>query len=151
DQTKPKVDTRQVSRPDPNRAAFVAPVHPAAIVETPYTPTVPPAVGPAIPAPEADAPPGDRLVPPVRAEPPRAPERPPVTPLEREAQTDGMLPGLEKIKRISGHWGFQGKTLASEVRIEASQSLAGIAALLEQPAFRKDQLPPIPAGVAGFV
>lgn len=104
-----------------------------------------PKVAPAVPSgvppepPPADLPPNR----PVLVEPP-----PPVQVAELTTE-DGIL-GFDRIKRITGHWGFQGTALASDIRVEVPQPHVGLAVLLKQPTFRKDQLPPIPVGVAGF-
>ena len=58
--------------------------------------------------------------------------------------------GLDGIKRIVGRWGFEGKALVTGVRIEAPAPRTGVVAWMEQPAFRKDHLPPIPRGTGVF-
>jgi hypothetical protein len=60
---------------------------------------------------------------------------------------DGSLAG---IKRIVGRWGFQGKALLTDVRVEAPAPRKGIVACLDQPAFHKDQLPPFPQDTRAF-
>jgi hypothetical protein len=54
--------------------------------------------------------------------------------------------GLDGIKRIVGRWGFQGKALLSDIRIEAPAPRKSLLAWFDQPAFRTDRLPPLPAG-----
>ena len=59
--------------------------------------------------------------------------------------------GLDGIKRIVGTWGFQGKALLSDVRLEAPSPRNGVPAWFEQPSFRTDRLPTIPADASDFV
>ena len=54
--------------------------------------------------------------------------------------------GLDGIKRVVGRWGFQDKALLTDVRVEAPAPRKGLVAWLDQPAFRKDLLPPLPRG-----
>jgi hypothetical protein len=71
---------------------------------------------------------------------------------EKKEEADELkMLGLDGIKRIVVRWGFQGKALLTDVRIEAPAPRKGIVACLEQPTFRKDQLPPIPRGTGAFV
>jgi hypothetical protein len=58
--------------------------------------------------------------------------------------------GLDGVKRIVGRWGFQGKALLTDVRIEAPVPRKGLLALLDQPGFDKDNLPPIPRSTGSF-
>jgi hypothetical protein len=60
------------------------------------------------------------------------------------------LLGLDQVKRLVGRWGFQGKALLCDVRLEIPAPRKGLAALLDQPSFRKDRLPPIPRGAGSF-
>jgi hypothetical protein len=59
--------------------------------------------------------------------------------------------GLDGLKRIVGRWGFQGGTLLSDIRLEAPAPRKALAACFDQPAFRSDRLPPMPAGTGMFV
>ncbi len=60
--------------------------------------------------------------------------------------------GLDGLKRIVGRWGFQGKALFTDVRLEAPAPRKGLVALLDdQPSFRKDQLPPVPRNTRAFL
>jgi hypothetical protein len=59
--------------------------------------------------------------------------------------------GLDGIKRIVGRWGFQGKALLNDVRVEAPAPRKGLAGWFDQPAFRADRLPGIPAEATDFV
>ena len=59
--------------------------------------------------------------------------------------------GLDGIKRIVVRWGFQDKALLTILRIEAPAPRSGLLACLDQPAFRKNGLPPIPRGTASFI
>jgi hypothetical protein len=58
--------------------------------------------------------------------------------------------GLDGIKRVVGRWGFHGKALWTDVRIEAPAPRKGLLALLDGPTFRKDRLPPMPKGAGAF-
>jgi hypothetical protein len=59
--------------------------------------------------------------------------------------------GLDGVKRIVGRWGFQDRALLTDVRIEAPAPRKGLTAWFEQPAFRVDRLPHLPAGLKSFV
>jgi hypothetical protein len=58
--------------------------------------------------------------------------------------------GLDGIKRIVGRWGFHGKALWTDLRIEAPAPRKGLLALLDGPTFRKDRLPAIPRRAGAF-
>jgi hypothetical protein len=58
--------------------------------------------------------------------------------------------GLDGIKRVVGRWGFHGKALWTDVRVEAPAPRKGLLALLDGPTFRKDALPAIPKGAGAF-
>jgi hypothetical protein len=73
----------------------------------------------------------------------------PVAAARDEADPARIL-GLDAVKRIVGRWGFQGKALLTDVRVVAPAPRHGIAAWLDQPAFRKDRLPPIPRETSTF-
>jgi hypothetical protein len=56
------------------------------------------------------------------------------------------------IRRISSVWGFHGKALLSDTRVEAPAPRSGLTRIvLDQPAFSRDQLPPVPVGTRHFV
>jgi hypothetical protein len=59
--------------------------------------------------------------------------------------------GLDGVKRIVARWGFQGKALLSDVRVETPAPRKGLAAWFDQPAFRTDRLPVIPPDASNFV
>ncbi len=59
--------------------------------------------------------------------------------------------GLDGFKRIVGRWGFQGRALLTDIRVEIPSPRRGVPALLDQPAFRKDRLPTIPTEAKDFV
>src|SRR5262249_987193 len=59
--------------------------------------------------------------------------------------------GLAGFKRVGGRWGFQGKALLSDIRIEAPAPRRALAAVLDLPTFRTDRRPSIPAGAGMFV
>jgi hypothetical protein len=73
-------------------------------------------------------------------------------PAEPEAGLDleGLM-ALDGITRVIGRWGFQGKGLVTDVRVEALAPRQGLLALIDQPGFRKDALPPIPHQARTFV
>jgi hypothetical protein len=58
--------------------------------------------------------------------------------------------GLDGVKRIVGRFGFQGRALLSDARIEAPAPRKGFLTLLDQPAFRKDHLSLIPSAATSF-
>ncbi len=66
-----------------------------------------------------------------------------------EAGPDDPL-GLKGIGRVVGRWGFEGKALVSDLRVDAPRPRKGATALLDGPALRKDQLPPIPKAARSF-
>ena len=59
--------------------------------------------------------------------------------------------GFNGIKRIGGRWGFQDRALVADIRVEAPAPRKGAIACLDQPAFRTDRLPSLPAGVGTFL
>jgi hypothetical protein len=83
-----------------------------------------------------------------KAVPPR--EAGQVAAVKKKADPIEML-GLDGVKRIVGRWGFQGKALLTDVRIEAPVPRKGLVAWLDQPAFDKDHLPPIPRATHAFI
>ncbi len=58
--------------------------------------------------------------------------------------------GIESIRQVAIRFGFQGRAFLTDVRIEAPAPRYGLVALIDQPTFRTDQLPPIPAGTTNF-
>jgi hypothetical protein len=58
--------------------------------------------------------------------------------------------GLDRIKRVDYRWGFQGDALMTVTRLVAPAPRAGVLAVLDQPTFGRDDLPPLPDGLAGF-
>ena len=58
--------------------------------------------------------------------------------------------GLAGLGRVVGRWGFEGKALVSDLRVEASRPRQGVLVALDRPTLRKDQLPPIPKRAASF-
>ncbi|MDR3638921.1 MAG: hypothetical protein P4L84_34265 [Isosphaeraceae bacterium] len=67
----------------------------------------------------------------------------------KEIDAIAML-GLRGIKQLIIRWGFQGKGLVTVVRLEIPAPREGLMALIDQPSFRKDRLPPIPRRVTSF-
>lgn len=59
-------------------------------------------------------------------------------------------PELAGLQRLDYRWGFQADALMSVARVVAPSPRQGFLALLDQPTFDKDSLPPLPAGLAGF-
>ena len=59
--------------------------------------------------------------------------------------------GFEGIARVVGRWGFHGKALLTDLRVEAPAPRKGLVGLLDGTTFRKDRLPPIPAGAGSIV
>ncbi len=59
--------------------------------------------------------------------------------------------GGDRLKRIVGRWGFQGKALLSDVRIEMPSPRRGLPAWFDQPSFHTDRVPAIPPDATSFV
>lgn len=57
---------------------------------------------------------------------------------------------LEQLGRVCGRWGFQDRALVMDVHIEIPAPRKGTLAILDQPAFRRDQIPPVPDGSRSF-
>ena len=131
-------------------------------------PTAPPPTGPDAPPPDgpppAPFPPPSEVPPaPLPAPDPRfagnadaelasirerilATVKPPKKPMDT-----GALVGLKGVTRILGRWGFEGKGLVTDVRLETRGPRTGLVGLIDQPSFRKDQLPPMPHDVPSFM
>jgi prepilin-type processing-associated H-X9-DG protein len=58
--------------------------------------------------------------------------------------------GLDRVKRLDYRWGFQDEALVTITRLIAPAPRAGLLALLDQPTFSRDELPPLPGGLSGF-
>ncbi len=58
--------------------------------------------------------------------------------------------GFNGLKRVVGRFGFQGDAFLTELCTEAPLPRKGINTCFDQPSFRKNQLPPLPQGVASF-
>ena len=58
--------------------------------------------------------------------------------------------GLSGVKRLDYRWGFQDDALMSVARIVAPKPRQGWLALLDQPAFDKKAVPPLPEGTGSF-
>ena len=78
-------------------------------------------------------------------EPPTAPEA--VGPGDEDP---AKRSGLDGFQTLSGRWGFDRRALRAEFLLEAPAPREGLAALLDLPGFRKDNLPPIPDGLSEF-
>jgi hypothetical protein len=81
---------------------------------------------------------------------PEIPQRPNPDDVAKKEPDPAEILGLKGIKRIVGRWGFQGKALMTDVRIEAPAPRKGLVAWIDQPAFRKDRLPPFPQDTGAF-
>jgi len=93
---------------------------------------------------EHDAAPLDALT---KAELPPVPGR---SDAEKKTADLQQVIGFDGISRVVGRWGFQGKSLLTDVRVETPAPRAGLLGLLDQPVFDKRRLPPIPRGVRAF-
>ena len=60
------------------------------------------------------------------------------------------ISALDGLKRIELRWGFQDAALLSSLRVVAPAPRRGVLALLDQPTFGIDSLPPLPANVTGL-
>jgi hypothetical protein len=68
---------------------------------------------------------------------------PPLTP-------DLQQLGLAALKRVDYRWGFENRAIKTITRLEAPKPRGGLFALLDQPSFRRADLPPLPPGTRGF-
>ena len=59
--------------------------------------------------------------------------------------------GLDGLKRVEIQWGIQDDALLAVVGLVAPQPRRGVLAMLDQPTFNIRSLPPLPAGLTGFV
>ncbi len=59
--------------------------------------------------------------------------------------------GLDGVKRIEIQWGIQDDALLAVVGVVAPQPRRGLLAMLDQPTFTVQSLPPMPAELNGFV
>jgi hypothetical protein len=58
--------------------------------------------------------------------------------------------GLDRIERIDLRWGFDGAALKTVTRVIAPAPRSGVLALLDQPAFDRQGMLPLPSGLASF-
>ena len=58
--------------------------------------------------------------------------------------------GLDAVERVELLWGFQDEALRTEIRVVAPGPRRGVLALLDQPTFGIDGLPPMPPSLTGF-
>ncbi len=108
-----------------------------------------------IPAPTLPAVEQERIEPAPAPEPPPAKPEPPPVPRRvgadlKEVLLDRDVNGIRGITRVVGRWGFQGKALWTDVRVDLPVPRKGLADLLDATAFSKRRLPPIPKGVGAF-
>jgi prepilin-type processing-associated H-X9-DG protein len=73
-------------------------------------------------------------------------ERAALPPLPPQAVTLG----LDRIERIDLRWGFEGAALMTVTRVIAPAPRSGLLALLDQPAFDRQGMLPVPPGLASF-
>ncbi len=59
--------------------------------------------------------------------------------------------GLDKVRRLDYRWGFQDDALMTVTRVIAPSPRTGALALFDQPTFDAKSLPPLPAGLTGFI
>jgi prepilin-type processing-associated H-X9-DG protein len=59
--------------------------------------------------------------------------------------------GVDGLKSIDARWGFQDVALKTVIRLTAPAPRRGILALFDQPAFDRDSLPNLPAGLKDFL
>ncbi|WP_337174244.1 DUF1559 domain-containing protein [Paludisphaera sp.] len=67
-----------------------------------------------------------------------------------EMPSEAAKLGLDGVKRVELRWGFQEEALVSVFRVVAPAPRRGLLALLDQPTFGIDSLPPIPASQEMF-
>jgi hypothetical protein len=91
------------------------------------------------------APLGPELAP--KTDPPQKPEQ---VAAANDQPDRAAIFGLDGVRRIVGRWGFHGKALLTDVRLEAPAPRKGIVAWLDQPAFAIDHLPAIPRDTTLF-
>src|SRR5262249_49408929 len=58
--------------------------------------------------------------------------------------------GFDGLKRIDIQWGIQDDAMLAVVGMVAPQPRRGVLAMLDQPTFTVESLPPLPAGLTGF-
>jgi prepilin-type processing-associated H-X9-DG protein len=58
--------------------------------------------------------------------------------------------GLDGLKRVEIQWGFQDDAMLAVVGLVAPQPRRGLLAMLDQPTFTVQALPPLPAGLTAF-
>ena len=58
--------------------------------------------------------------------------------------------GIDGLERVDIRWGFDAKALVTIARVKAPAPRRGLLAMLDGSTIKKDDLPPIPAGVTGF-
>ncbi len=66
-------------------------------------------------------------------------------------EVEKKLLGVDRLERVIGRWGFQGRAMLTSVRFVMPQPRHGLVACLEQPSFRTDRLPTIPPDARSFV
>jgi prepilin-type processing-associated H-X9-DG protein len=58
--------------------------------------------------------------------------------------------GLDGVRRLEFVWGFEGDAMRTVIHAAAPAPRRGLLALLDQPTFDANTLPPLPAGLTGF-
>jgi hypothetical protein len=141
----------------PMRARRIEEMVPLAVATPPPAspldaPAPPPPATPAPPPSSAIAPPATPAPVPVleQSAVPPAPDQPKAG-ADAKVIDELEVLGLKGVTRILGCWGFAGKGLVTDIRLETRGPHKGLIGLLDQPAFRKDRLPPIPRGTSAYV
>ncbi len=116
-----------------------------------------------VPSPELPPLPIAPLPPTVKAIPEPGPKDSGVKPVAHEERNEKNDPaatiqnyldkvvGLEGVTRVVGRFGFQGKALLTDVRVETRTPRTGLVRALDQPALSKFRLPPVPKNATDFV
>jgi prepilin-type processing-associated H-X9-DG protein len=63
---------------------------------------------------------------------------------------DAVVLGLDGLQRIDLQWGFQDAALVTRLRLTSPMPRRGLLALLDQPTFGINTLPPLPANLTGL-
>jgi prepilin-type processing-associated H-X9-DG protein len=63
---------------------------------------------------------------------------------------DARRAGLDGLNRIEARWGFAGEAIVSRARAVAPAPRRGVLALMDQPTFGADSLPPLAPGATSF-
>ena len=127
-------------------------------VAPPVAPGIGPGSAPPVPIAVPDLPPLPTTLEPVpgqkgaeiEAPSQEAAPKPVRDPLQYEPILAKLL-GSNQIRKVVGRWGFQGKALVTDVRVEAPAPRRMSVGMFDQPGLRKDRLPPIPRDAGCFL